>query len=104
MNRMNMGHISSGRNGYNKLRYNRNNNKQIQIKEEEKKEEKEEIIVCSVCNENLIEKVRFQCTSCENYNVCEECIDIIQNETDENKVIHPLDHLFLRIPSRIISK
>ena len=130
---MNMGHYTSGRKGYNSLKYKSKTTAatgtitgtEIEKKDEDKLNAIE--MICSLCWIN-IENVGYKCTRCENYYLCEICMEIVEKDhqdiskiminreseddsnnietnkdhQDRNNFLHDPNHLFLRVTPRMI--
>ena len=48
-------------------------------------------VVCSNCQKQNINGIRYMCGNCQQYNLCHKCIIYAEE-------IHPTNHFFIRIP------
>ena len=49
-------------------------------------------VSCDCCRRGPITGVRYKCSTCPNYDLCERCIQL-----SETTSFHPQDHLFFRV-------
>jgi next to BRCA1 gene 1 protein len=80
-----MAHPTSGRNGFEEIDGPKG-----------KKKQSHRGITCDMC-ERPVTGVRYKCSTCPDYDLCEECI-IVNDGNEANGCGHGPGHLFLRLP------
>ena len=82
---LNANKLMESKNAFDKLNEKNKNNEEIL------KKIKHNNIICSNCFQKDFSGVRYICTECDNYNLCQECEKILQA-----KEIHPIEHVFIK--------
>ena len=87
---LNANKLIESKNAFDKLKEKNKNNEEIL------KKIKHNNIICSNCFQKDFSGVRYICTECDNYNLCQECETILHE-----KEIHPIEHVFIKTNKNI---
>lgn len=52
-------------------------------------------ITCSSCSMNPLVGIRYKCSTCQDYDLCSECLEQLEEKVED--AFHPQSHVFLRL-------
>lgn len=81
---MRMGHVSSGRDGHSQAK--------VGVHTTPPQPLRHKGVSCDYCNKTLTSRIRYKCSTCPDFDICEICIDDV-----EHSAAHNPSHTFLRI-------